>query len=144
MFTFLCQAPYRLIKFIELEKDHLNFKNVYTFLMMTASRPIFNKSKSYEVLKRIFIGLAMTSKELKNIDDLIQSYEAKSTEEEFQVIKLNKMNEYEQKMHKIAKTIEKIQKKLNKSKIKDTTKEKGLLQIKTALSNPNNIHKDII
>ena len=45
-------------------------------------------------------------------------------------------------MIKIAKSIEKLQKKLNKSKIKQTVKEKSLLQIKTALKNPNDVGKE--
>ena len=48
---------------------------------MTVNRPIFNKLHSYEVIKRIFSSLTMISKELQNTEELIVSFDTKSTEE---------------------------------------------------------------
>jgi hypothetical protein len=51
-----------LIQFIDLQKDSLNFRSIFGFLSMTITRPIFHRSNTYEVLKRIFTALVMVSK----------------------------------------------------------------------------------
>ena len=109
---------------------------------MTVSRPIFDKMKSCETLKRIFGALTMSSKGLKSAEDLILYFEAKPTEDEFQLPKIPKMNDYEQKYTKIAKIIEKLQKKMKKSKIKEDFLKKCQLQMKKNISNPSHIFQD--
>lgn len=108
-------SPYKLIKFIELEKNNLKMKYIYSFIMMTITRPIFQRRRSLEVVKRVFAALLMCSKNIKNCDELMNSFVSKTTDEEFQIPNLAKLSENEQKLYKIAKFIAKTQTKLAKS-----------------------------
>lgn len=49
--------------------------------MMTITRSIFQRRKSLEVAKRIFAALFMCSKNIKNCDELMASFESKTTDE---------------------------------------------------------------
>ena len=66
------------------------------FIRMAARRPIFSQRKSYEVLKRIFASLVISSQERGergDIDFLLVGFQSKSTDDEFQVPKFSKLNE---------------------------------------------------
>lgn len=75
--------------------------------MMTLSRPIFNRNKAYEAMKRIFSALAICSKEMKSADEFVLSFSSKSLNDEYQLPKFIKVTEYEQKVNKISKIFQK-------------------------------------
>jgi hypothetical protein len=52
------------------------------------------------------------------------------------------VNDYEQKVNKIAKLFHKAIFKLSKSMIKEAAMDKNLLMLKKAISNPNQVYED--
>ena len=70
------------------------------------------------------------------------SLSSKSLNDEYQLPKLGKVNDYEQKVSRIAKLLQKGIFKLNKSMIKEAAMDNNILMLKKAISNPNQVLED--
>jgi hypothetical protein len=147
IFTILCHSPYLLIKFIDLEREHLHLKLLVSFLLAVGYRDAFHPMRTFELLKRVFAVLVISSKEGKEINYLIGAIQSKNIEEEFVLPKLSKLSDLEKTFVGVTALFTKHTSSLKKkfcSENSEKYRKKRVDRLKAILETPNIVLSDHI
>ena len=102
VFTIMCNSPYLLTKFIDLEHEHINYKTMRSYLTMLSNREIFSPVRTHEVIKRVFGGLVISWQDHKEINGLIALMSLRNAGDEYPLPKWTRSGRKEREAIKSA------------------------------------------